>query len=839
MSRNIRVPYEYAARIRTDERDRNLQLNLRQWPAQVPEGWIRSGRSLRRIIVDDKAKRIPAELEERVLRFPSAPMHGMHRIHEHHVTIGTSENFHTLRILRSAKPEHRRDPIRRVFLMHTGLNERDGLGHYYWLASLLIKQEPTTACIVRPFPGHLTRYPFSAFAETPLDNYLRDGSHLFRQFLRFMLETQWFLSVIVRRSSYRVASSANLLGESDDVTQSRLDPEYLATQIQKAWRDLYDASVVTAEHQHDKNQPYRPELSPPIDDTTFFLDDIQSIRDALKLSDFSTGNGELPPGDIFTEPKVHTLGYSLGGFTAQSVFMSWPFLVSSCSTVLAGGALRELAPTVFADPEEWQTVLHSLRYELDDRLMNPHLGVTDNHVAGVDRELFSYLKRTFYEVFQQEYRGSIQTRYEAFRERMLFVVGGNDPVVRPESVLQSGPKGGLNLLEIGGLTHFLEGTGADDSEKKQRTFWLPEMAELINRFADHAGESHDRQRELTWFDSKLAKPHVRRDEWIQRVISLTQEDDGDVTPNQKTGSSTKSQIKPLTPAELVEIERDGALPGPLFERCLDDLVFRNLTKSKGLLFILRNELPSVLLSDVAVRETACALYHDDLSIVGYCHGVAARREVITQQAATTCLVLPWNARSVMANIDGQRGFPSQAETAGGGVNCRPGSEELWQGTLKRCRAILERKDGRQSLRRFNGEKKVSDSDPSLEPVLELARHYANQEEISQVPSLCDCWIWMSRDLFTKTAGAKVDVNRAIHQLPIITADVCESSQALMGQIRDEQIRIVSVSRARLNPRFRGRLIVGSRSARRLLIHATLCLTLSDAIELEGLESAFL
>jgi hypothetical protein len=835
MSRNIRVPYEDAARIRAAERDRALDLTRRRWPGHVPSGWSRSGQTLHRTIIDDKAGRIPAELEELILRFPSAPVHGFHRIHEHHVATGTSENFHTLRALRSALPKHRREPVSRIFLMHTGLNERDSMGHYYWLASLLVQQQPSTVCIVRPFPGHLTRYPFSAFAETPLDNYLRDGSHLFRQFLRFMLETQWFLSAIVRRSSYRVASSANLLGESDDAAQSRLEPMFLADAMQKAWRLLYDASRFTADNEPPDNQPYRPEFSPPIEDMAFFSDDIQSIRDTLKLDGLTTGSGDLSDG-VVQEPSIHTLGYSLGGFTAQSVFMSWPFLVSSCATVLAGGALRELAPTVFADPEEWQTVLHSLRYELDDRLMHPYLGVDDEYVAGIDRELFVYLKRTFYEVFQQEYRGSIQTRYKEFRERLLFVVGGNDPVVRPESVLQSGPKGGLNLLEIAGLTHFLEGSGSDSSEKQQRAFWLPEMAELINRFANHAAESHQRKRQLTWFNGKLAKPYLSRKDWIAKIAELTDEQGSHKA--QDDSDDVLRSVLPLTAAELVAIGKDGALPGPLFERVLDDLVFRNTTDANGVLFILRNELPSVLLDDIAVRETGAALYHDDINIVGYCHGVAARREVITRRIANTCLVLPTNARSIMINIDGQRGFPSQAETAGGGVMQRPSADELWRATLRQCRRLVERKDGRESLRRFDGKKALANDDANLDRVLGLARHYANQEDLSQVPSLCDCWMWVSRDLFAKTSIAKVDVGRGIRELPVITADVCESSRSITDQIRDEKIRIVSVSRARLNPRFRGRLIVDARSARRLLIHATLCLALSEPIGQGDLNDAF-
>ena len=158
-------------------------------------------------------------------------------------------------------------------------------------------------------------------------------------------------------------------------------------------------------------------------------------------------------------------------------------------------------------------MLHSLRYELDDRLLSGHLRVDEHHVAGIEREQVTHLKRTFCDVFQQEHRGNIQTRYEAFRGRILFIVGANDPVVRPESVLKSGPKGGLNLLEIGGLTHFLEGSGSDEAEKNLRRFWVPEMASLVHRFAANAGAEQERQRELPWFDKDLTKPKLSRPEW--------------------------------------------------------------------------------------------------------------------------------------------------------------------------------------------------------------------------------------------------------------------------------------------------------------------------------------
>ena len=119
---------------------------------------------------------LPAPIKESILRFPSAPIHGLHRLHEYHVNIGKSESFHTYRVLTSAK-RRRTERVRRIFLMHNGLNEAESMGLYYRLASHLIQQDESggTACILRPFPGHLTRSRFAGFAETPLDHYLWDG----------------------------------------------------------------------------------------------------------------------------------------------------------------------------------------------------------------------------------------------------------------------------------------------------------------------------------------------------------------------------------------------------------------------------------------------------------------------------------------------------------------------------------------------------------------------------------------------------------------------------------------------------------------------------------------
>ena len=710
------------------------------------------------------------------MRFPSAPLHGWQRLHEHHVNFEQSENFHTYRLL--SHPD-RSEPPKRIFLMHNGLNELDSMGLYYQLASHLVRSDSPTICVVRPFPGHLSRFPFQAFGETPLDRYLWDGSHLFRQFLRYMIETQWFLSAIVRRSSYLSLAGANLLGEDEDITNSRLEPTILAHEMGAAWRRLFDASREVLK----KVRETQPDVSPRerVRGEGRFLDAITSLREALQLDTYPRMNGELRDDD--TEPSVHVVGYSLGGFTAQSVFMSWPFLIASCSTVLSGGALRELSPTAFADPEEWQTVLHSLRYELDDAMMDGRNGRDARNVAGMEQDLFLYLKRTFYEVFQQEYRGSFQSRLAAFLQRMLFVVGGNDPIVQTRSVLDSGPPDGINMLTIGRLGHFLDVKDGDDEETEQRRFWLPEMARLIDRFSIGAERKQNEERPYTWV--KWVGKEMRFVAYPPTVPAPTVPTDTDSEePKPDDADSDGYKAKRLSASERLAISQDGALPTQLFERCLDDLMARQdgNDTATGLLLILRNELPTMLLNDLSIYEHAALLNHDDISIARYAQGVQGRREILFKRRDRIALIIPWNARRIMGSIDTNKGYPSQAEAPKGEM---PKARER-RTPLESFDSLsaffqtgeeLTRGAGRHSVRIFDGRGRYPESTPMLS-----AREEMHRPELLTVPSLPDCWVWMPRDFL---GVGKDDTLTVASGLKKLKTRVLESRSAIDGRLQTE------------------------------------------------------
>jgi hypothetical protein len=797
------VPYGDAYKIHFKERDITLRLDSPRWPnpKAVPRefGWKEGDDHLYRVIFEEEQRFLAGPIREALLRFPSASLNGLQRRQEYHVNLSESENLHTYRVFSHPECDPKKLRVRRIFLMHNGLNELDKMGLYYQLASKLISEDRETVCILRPFPGHLTRSPFQAFAETPLDRYLWDGSHLFRQFVRYMIETQWFLSVIVRRSQYRCPSGVDLLEESPNPSQSRLQLRPLALAMEFAWSSQYEASTEALEQARKGDQPETPTLKRQIP-TRRFEDAIRSLRNVLCLEDTYRNLGsEIKKRD--KEPALHVIGYSLGGFTAQSVFMSWPFLVASCSTLLSGGALRELAPTAFADPEEWQSVLHSLRYELDDAMMSGRYGRDDENVAGIDRDLFRTFTRTFYETFQQEYRGSFQTRLAAFRQRMLFVVGGNDPIVRPNTVLDSGPPDGINMLEIGALGHFLANKANDPEETKQRTFWLPEIARLIDHLSDRASEDLREELLVTWLDDQMQLPPPRK----------------------------KDKVKGLTVEERLAVEGDGALPGDLFERCLDDLLARHESMRDSVLFILRNEVPTMLLDPLSIQERATMLNHDDDGIRNYTHGVLNRQQVLFTPDARISVILPWNVEQITKSIDAHPGFPSQAESSSGQMPIRPNGSKTWSAFLANCTKLTKKHpDG---VRIFNWDPplgKVKDPGANTIILLEAARSESQGESLQLVPSIPDCWIWMSKKFLLFSKDDEVTMESARGKLPEAVRHYAlqDNDGRIDESLRQEDVRIVSVSRARYNPRFRGRIVANSTDVKKVLTHLALCVAAS-------------
>jgi pimeloyl-ACP methyl ester carboxylesterase len=763
-----------AQQIQVSERDRNLDLLADSWPSSSLDGWdlTEETKILSRVIEreSDADKLFPEKLREVMLRFPSAPIHGVQRLQEYHARLPHPEVMHTFRVLRHSARTGR--PTR-IFLLYNGLNESDKTVLYLQLASQLVASDPDTVCILHPFPGHLTRYPWQEFGETPLDRYLWDGSHLFRQFLRHMTETQWLLSVLTSPGSSLPQTGAPLL---EDERRRGLSTEELANRLGKSWGALLAESKKSLSRARSRqNVAELPDHRPSED---ALLDVVRKLRGVMGLPDEGSNDEEVPP--------IHVIGYSLGGFAAQSVFMTWPSIISSCATLLSGGALRALTPTGFAHREEWQTVLHSLRYELDDGMIDGRYEEGDNGVAGLEDGLFHYFQRAFYEVFQQEYRGSFQTRVQAFRKRMIFVVGGDDPIVSPQAVLESSPEGGMNILEIGGMGHFLSGN-VKDEEQLEREFWIPQIGRFISDCSTHAASEH--RREFQAANAALARAEAVR-----------------LCPGEP-------KTRMLTERERLALSPDGALSSALFGRYLDDLLARLSGKDGGYLWIFRNEIPTIMLDPDSLLRRAHSLFHDERRIETYCEEVSRRRMAWLGKLPSTIVVLPWNAERILLHQDEDHGFASQAESAMGPLRNPLTAKER----IKRFRDTCEtaNKSRKEAILVFDGRDQATDR-----PGIGLPP-----------PSLPDCWVYTSRE-FVDIAD-KEPVKAVVGALQAAVKQVASRAENkaerekqdrdLEGKLRREELRIVAVSRARFNPRYRGKVLLNVKAVRTALHHITWCL----------------
>lgn len=746
---------------------------------------------------------LATDLVEFLLRFPSAPIHSLQRLHEYHSHLPESLNMHTYRVL--VHPTLGDKPLKHIFLFHNGLNELEGLGLYYRLASFIIKREPGSACILRPFPSHLTRAPFDRYAETPLQRYLWDGSLLFQQFIRYMIETRWLLSAIARRSTYPTQIGTPLLATARSPSKrSRLDAGYLTSKLRSEFKAMQAASDQTMKKIQER-QPDAREVTKQMPGKAVVESSIIALREVLNLDKYEPQPREYVRTSSRHEPAVHVLGYSLGGFAAQSIFMSWPSLVASCTTLLSGGALRELSPTDFADPEEWQTVLHSLRYELDDAMLEKRFEASEEAVAGIPARLFRYFQRIFYEVFQQEYGGSFRTRVATYRRRLLFVVGGDDSIVRTDAVLRSAPPGGLNLIEVGGLSHFLDGRASGDEETHQRDFWLPQVGRILADFSNNAYNQLKRERDVTW-------------------------------PSEPLRSSPTEETRVRAPQR--EVPAAGSLSGDLFEKLQDDMLLRvqpSAGEEAHYLYVARNEIPGVLLDTEGIRERARAFHHDEPGILRSVTRTLERAELIASASSRTTILLPWNVQTLLEHLDERHGFPSQSETAAGYLP-RPSRDSLVRSGFELKASELQGSHGRPVVWTYDGTASHQVSRLEADKAqTALVQDFADEQGDVRVPSLPDCWVVVSGGFLGDKPGEERSRNERLNQMANKLVKLretkddpnAEAQLTLRRSLANGDVRVLRVSRARFNPRFRGQLVTNPRDVVLFLTHVTLCSILSS------------
>jgi pimeloyl-ACP methyl ester carboxylesterase len=783
---------EKLALIQPEERDYNLRLQELHWGADLKR-WQPNERPARHL-----SREIPVheghettKLCEYLIPFPSAPIYGINRKTEYGLDLPGRPNMHTLRVLK--RP--RANPVRRLFILYHGLNETDSLKIYYRLADWILEQQSLVsggegaACMVIPFPGHLMHASFHGpFSETPLARYLTDAGDLFRQFLRYMVEMRWLLSMVADTDVPKWMVGGELLDERSRVCDMHDESALL---YEMSTKRLERANKIRS---HQTGGPVEGDFDLGQLATS---DQIESTCGLLRwVLDRDAKDSRM---------HVHVAGYSLGGFLAQSVFFAWPQIVSSCTTICSGGELSAISPTAFAQPEEWQSVLHALRPEMSNSMLQGRLGddvlweqldereerKDDEEVAGkrqrerpVDMvagmplERFGYFQRIFEQVFLQEDNSSYKERLSEYGLRMLFISGGEDPIIPPANVLDASPKEGTTMLSIAGMTHFLNLEPKKEPgrrEQEQREFWLPEAGRLIARAAVHSEQVHeDEQRAAE--ELRLKRPQTRL-------------------------STPESVVRMLDGVDRLE-------SSDMFEAALD-WVLDAVGDEGGWLIVCRNSLPAAFIDPREFTRWGAALHHHDVRIQQYRAGLRRRAHTLRGAKPRTTLVVPKQLRHWFVDLSAR--FDPHSDGPAGRMTIRSGRERMWLGFEQAWTPCIRMF--------YAGDVSAPcEIEPVEGFVSTIAEWQAADARFVKVTHLPDVWIGIKAEagLTPATGRDRSAMHRQfIEGVQAVIADEAKersgfkgtlhSKKRLVTDIESEHVRVVQVSAAEFNPRYRGKI----------------------------------
>lgn len=735
----------------------------------------------------------PKSLEEVMLRFPSCPLFGIQREREYQVDLDPV-NYHTLRLLRPALGQ-KNWQAERIFLIFNGLNETDRMDFYYDLAGLLLDDQ-NTACIICPLPGHLMRYPMvGRFAEKPLNRFIADPSDLFRQYLRAILEAQWLLSILVPVSHYPVVPGSVLLGSSRDPGAGRCDSKALSQEIFASWSRIWESSARLL-------NPETPELKPrgAMVRESDVLQTVTALRDLIGWEPLDKPLSDYPPGERLPAPRIHVIGYSLGGYLAQSVFFTWPFAIGSCTTICSGGALQEIKPVKFAHEEEWRAVTNGLKYELESGMLERRIRLDDvpaegeRSVCGTPIASFSSFFRIFNDVFLQDSNGSYRSRVSEFAHRLLFMVGGNDPIVTTRSVIAASPSEGINLIEIANLSHFVAMERGEWGD-----FWLPALSKLLLSFAERT--------EL------LLSKAVLENLW---TMDTDEPEERPERPNEKHRERAyRRQAEPLD---------SGRFQDELMS--MVDL----LSDRRGFLMILRNRIPTALMGPRLLEKRGAIPHFEDQRIRAYWEGLAQRREKMIELADRLLLILPSRLKRWFVKPGAI--LSAKSEPSSRSVPNARALREIWS-------YFLDTWENTGALYCFNPEMKSFEQGGLEDMIRKESRTPDGHPILNTLP---DVWIGLSGEVVKRISGTeqaeRPDVIAAFQdRIREIYNEQAKprrpDSTEAREWIESGKLRVIRVSSVSSNPRFLGERIWSFDSSLDLLVHGALAIARSRQCMSQG------
>jgi len=450
--------------------------------------------------------------------------------------------------------------------------------------------------------------------------------------------------------------------------------------------------------------------------------------------------------------------------------------------------------------------MHGLKYELDTGMLegririDPPAGGTASApetVAGIPADYFSSHFRIFNEVFLQDTHGSYRSRVSEFAPRLLFVVGGNDPIVTTRSVLEASPSEGINMIEIANLGHFVA-----TSSGEWRDFWLPAISNLLFSFAKRS--------------TILLSQSILGNLWNPE---RTGPPDGRSWPG--TDGKRAAARKPSRGRESEPLDSEH------FQVQLNSMV-EPLEHHDAFLFILRNQIPTALMGSRLLHRRGAVPHYEDLHIREYWEGLRERRELMLKYHHRVVLVIPsrlsrWFTRKPPI-------LSIKSEPTARSIPTMQSLHSIWD-------EFLDSWGDTGALFCFNPEvPEIIPQDPKFKLEQMVRARTRTEERHPVLNCLPDVWISLSDEVIQGMAGRSHD-RKAVENgfLKFICSVYEEQGDREHGDPHTDSLRrwlaagklcIIRVSGAESNPRFLGERVWDIRKALELLIHSALSLARS-------------
>jgi hypothetical protein len=367
------------------------------------------------------------------------------------------------------------------------------------------------------------------------------------------------------------------------------------------------------------------------------------------------------------------------------------------------------------------------------------------------------------------------------------VVGGSDPIVRTQNVLDAGPPEGMTLLQLAGVSHFPSPQAGESDEraaieKEQRKLWLPEVGGMIARFSRRSSRA------------------------LQATLAQCWQDSSGATPSEPPGPRYTALEQPGGSEGL-------ALDSAAFERELDRLVDFLDGDPPGCLLISRNELPPVFLGERGFLFHAAALHHSEELITRYTAAIRRRADKLEERTDRVRLLIPQQTEEWFNERREQLALFSKSETPGA---ARAPSDEDLQAMWEHFRSRWIRR-GAVSL--------VTAGEYRGGKLRNIGIPVAGAYGLRAVPLtiLPDLWIGLSHALCSRLLGEDPDdlshvLDGLVKRAAKLAVKEEDAVDRLKEDLKADDIRVVKVSAAELNPRYRGQRLVGDHEVRRALVH---------------------